>query len=86
MSPTGLVTSLSELVGQLNRLTSNVADEADDVTGQWAGLVAAGGGRDDHAAALMVRLRPALAEMARFAGAAVEQITRAVADPFGRNA
>lgn len=78
-----LIASLDALNCGINKRVSAVADETVDIVGQWDRLGGIGAKRDDHAAALMAKLKPHLAELARYATAAVEMIKRLEADPFG---
>ena len=70
------------LMGNVNRINNHMANEAADIVNQWDGLRRCGGQRADHAATLLSRLRPHLAEMARFCLACEKQIDEMVADPF----
>jgi hypothetical protein len=86
MTPTEGMGKLCDVEGHVLRLASAVRDEAGAVYEQWEALVAVGGGRDDHAAALLARLRGPLDELSRFCSTVSGQITGMVADPFGRKA
>jgi hypothetical protein len=85
MTPETAIETLGELLKRVDATRSHLADEADEIGEQWQGLGHVGGQRADHAAALLSRLRPHLAELARFATACQEQLTGFVADPFGRS-
>ena len=78
------IESLPELVKTLNRHRAEIADEAEDIIDQWDGLGRAGGQREDHAAALLARLRGGLLAMAQSCTVASAQIDAIIADPFGR--
>jgi hypothetical protein len=86
MTPSHAITSASEDVGRaLLQRVSHLRDEADEIAEQWEGLGRAGGQRDDHAAALLLRLEPHLRDLATFADRCRQQILDMHADPFGRN-
>jgi len=84
MTPTKAITDLPELIRQINARVSPLVWETEDIAENWARLGQLGGQRDDHAAELLCRLRPALENIARFCTACATQITRMKADPFGR--
>lgn len=79
------IETLDALQAELNRIRHGLACECDDITEQWQCLAQAGGQRADHAATLLSRLRPHLAELSSTAAAMVDTITGLVADPFDRN-
>lgn len=78
-----LIGDLDTLNANLNRRLSAVADETVEIVGQWDRLGAIGAQRDDYAACLMVKIKPHLRELARYATAAVAMIERLEANPFG---
>ena len=87
MTPTEAIETVTEkggLVSKLNEMLYRLDGEAREIAEKWAILGQVGGQRDDHAAMLLARLRPHLAEIARFAATCDKQITSMVADPFGR--
>ena len=79
------IESIGDLVGKLHQLQFAIDCEADGITEQWDELKRLGGAREDHAAALLSRLRPALRALAELATTAEHQIDAVVADPFERN-
>lgn len=80
-----MLSTVAEMEATLNRARHALHCEIEDITEQWEALRNLGGQRCDYAAQLLSRLRPALDEIATFAGACSQQITAIVADPFGRN-
>jgi hypothetical protein len=86
VTPEQAIEGLPELLGRLDALRAHLADEAGEIGEQWEGLGRVGGQRADHAAPLLARLRPHLAEIGRFASACVQQLDKFQADPFGRQA
>lgn len=82
MPPEEAIEKLSELRHKFNVTLHQLGLECDDIREQWDGLKRAGGARADHAATLLSRLRPALADLARRAHAVEQSINRWVADPF----
>lgn len=84
MTPTKAITDLPELIRQINARVSPLVWETEKIAENWARLGQLGGQRDDHAAELLCRLRPALEDIARFCTDCATQITRMKADPFGR--
>ena len=77
---------VDELRKQFNQRLHAMSLEIDGVAEQWEGLGRVGGQREDHAAALMARLRFHLRDISTFAKNCETQIDGMVADPFGRNA
>ena len=86
MTPTEAIQNLDDLMKQFNARLAHMHTEADEIGEQWYALGRAGGQRDDHAAALLAKLRPHLSGLATFATTCEEQVDRMMADPFGRNA
>jgi hypothetical protein len=85
MTPSHAITTASEDMGRaLLQRVSHLRDEADEIAEQWEALGRAGGQRDDHAAALLMRLEPHLRDLATFADRCRQQIIAMHADPFGR--
>ena len=80
--PEALIRRLPELVKQIDIIRAHLADEAEEVVECWEGLGRAGGQRADHAAELMSRLRPHLADLENFSHTCHEQITAMLAAPF----
>lgn len=85
MTPEQAIERLDELPKKLNRELHSLSLECDEIREQWEGLKRVGGARADHAATLLSRLRPALANLSRQGRAIEQQINGWVADPFGRN-
>lgn len=83
MTGTEAITSVQEMEGQLNQVRHALHCEIEDIQEQWSVLENMGGARDDHAASLLSRLRPALDDLSRLAATMSQQITKIVADPFG---
>ena len=83
MTPTKAITDLPELIRQINARVSPLVWETEDIAENWARLGQLGGQREDHAAELLCRLRPALENIAKFCTDCATQITRMKADPFG---
>ena len=84
MTPETAIVCCGDIDAGLMRMVSALRAEGEDIRGQWEGLTRVGGGRDDHAAVLLGRLRNVLQDIARFAATADRQIADMVADPFGR--
>ncbi len=83
--PCKLIANLGGLQGELNRALASLRCECEDITEQWELLQGLHGQRADAAAQLLCRLRPALDELAAFAGNCSTQITQMHADPYQRN-
>lgn len=86
MTPTQAIEKVSDLSSMVGKLAYSIGAECDDIAEQWVGLGLAGGQRDDHAALILGRLRPALRELAKLCERSAAQIDGMVADPFGRKA
>ncbi len=84
MDPEYMIVRLNDMVGDVRRYASHLADEAELIGEEWAGLGRVGGRRADHAAQLMCKLRPILRDLAGFCTAAEKHITDMQADPFQR--
>ncbi len=82
--PTEAMGSLDSMVQAVGRMVADLKMEADDLALQWEGLVAVGGGREDHAAVLLGRLRSHFNRLAQYSLIVGEQLDNMVADPFGR--
>jgi len=85
MEPEEAIENVAAITRRIDEIRAHLSDEADQLAEEWAGIGAAGGQRADHAAMLLGRLRPHLAELEQFAAACRQQITDMVANPFGRN-
>jgi hypothetical protein len=57
--------------------------EIEEAQEQYESLVRVGGGRDDHAAEFLKRLRGHLAQIEKFAAACQKQLEETIANPFG---
>jgi hypothetical protein len=84
MAPETAVVCCGDIDGALMRKVSALRAEGEDIRDQWEGLTRVGGGRADHAAALLGRLRNHLQDISRYAATVDRQIADMVADPFGR--
>lgn len=80
-----MIEKLDTLRGEINRRSHPISLEIDDIAEQWEQLKVIGGARADHAAALLSRLRPAIADLTRFLVRVENQIDDLVANPFGRD-
>jgi len=78
------IESVDKLTEQLSRLAANLRLETDELANEWDGLKAVGGGREDHAAALLSRLLPHFAGIQSFASVVQAQLTDIINDPFQR--
>jgi hypothetical protein len=78
------INALPELLKQLNALRAHLSDEVEEVQDQWAALVNICGGRDDHAVALLARVRQHLTTLEVFAAGCGRKLDATIADPFGR--
>ena len=85
MEPETAIENVAAITRRIDEIRAHLADEADEIAEEWAGIGAAGGQRADHAATLLGRLQPHLAELEQFAAACRQQIDALMADPFGRN-
>ena len=86
MTPTYAIEHTDNMLGKLNQIVSAIRCETESNAEEWAMLGQMGAQRDDHAAMLLARLRPALSELSRVAATMEKQIDTMVADPFGRKA
>ncbi len=84
MTPESAIANVRDLTRRIDAVRARLSAEADEINEQWGALRGVGGQRADHAAVLLQRLRPHLAELTRFASACVEQLDAYKADPFGR--
>jgi hypothetical protein len=75
--------STDDILVQLNNKLAAVEAEANAIQKEWLGLCKAGGGRDDHAAALLQRLLLPLAAIHDFAFNCMDEIDRLQTNPFG---
>jgi len=78
--------TIDNLLQGISRITAHLGHEASEVQTMWAGIKHAGGARDDHAAELLMRLRPHLVALEHFAQRCQGQLDQAAADPFGDQA
>lgn len=83
MNGSDAIAKLPELNRDLNALRAHLADESDEIGERWEALASIGAGRDDHAAALVARLRPHLEALRGFAERCIVQVDAIAADPFG---
>jgi hypothetical protein len=83
LTPEKAIEQLDELRKKINVRVHQLGLECDDIREHWDGLKRVGGAREDHAATLLSRLRPALADIGRLVHTVEGQINGWVADPFG---
>lgn len=74
---------VKDISGRITAINNLLALESEGVLEEWEGLKAAGGGRDNHAAELLKRLRPHLADLKAFATLCESQLEARISDPFG---
>lgn len=86
MTGTEAIDNAEHISKRLNQLCGGLRAEIEEMVEQWIRLGQAGGARDDHAAMLLNRLKPHLADIARFTAACEKQIEQIYADPFGERA
>jgi hypothetical protein len=86
MATTGSVAvhGLDGLARAVAERSASVAEECRRALSRWERLCRVGGGRDDHAAALLRDTREALRRLERFAAVCGAQIDAVAASPFGR--
>jgi hypothetical protein len=82
--PIKAVESLDELNKQAQDMTDYLRAESNQIRVEWEGLKEAGGIREDHAATLLLRLRPHLDRLAHFCSNVETQIGIMHDDPFQR--
>ena len=82
--PIEAVESLDELNKQAQDMADYIHAESVQIKVEWEGLRQAGGIREDHAAALLMRLRPHLDRLAHFCSNVETQIGMMHDDPFQR--
>ena len=83
MTAAQAIRSLTGMLKELNAIHANMADECEEIAEEWKGVGVAGGGRDDHAAEFLKRLRPHLEGLEQFASACNQQLEQVIAQPFG---
>ncbi len=83
MSADTAMNTLPNLLTRLNALGAHLADESAQIEKEWIALGKIGAQRADHAANLLARLQPHLADIERFASACGQQIEAARENPFG---
>lgn len=86
LTPVEAMDKIDSLVDRARELADELGIEAGKVKAQWVALQQSGGGRDDHAAALLANLGPKLAEIATFADNCGTQIRGWSTHPFGKQA
>lgn len=82
--PSEAIAAIDRPLNKVQRLAADLKNEIDGIALEWEGLQAVGGGRDDHAAALLSRLIPHFNELAQFSLIVGEQLQQMQSDPFGR--
>lgn len=82
MRPSKAIAQLDQFADQLNRLRSAIERESTTIREHWDTLGAVGGQREDHAAALLERMSPALRAMAEYCTDCETQIANMANDPF----
>jgi hypothetical protein len=80
-----MIRDLGDIADKVDAFAFALRSEIADTLSLWNGLGRVGGQRADHAADLMARLRPDLANICRYCHAIEAQITGMVANPFGRD-
>jgi uncharacterized protein YqgC (DUF456 family) len=78
------IESVDKLVERVGRIVANMRLEADELANEWDTLKSVGGGREDHAAALLSRLLPHFSELQSFAQIVQGQLGDIAHDPFQR--
>lgn len=82
--PSAAIVAIDRPLNKVQRLSADMKQEIDGIVLEWEGIQAVGGGRDDHAAALLSRLIPHFNELAQFSLIVGEQLQQMQSDPFGR--
>ena len=82
MTPSEAILKLDEMEATMREKLSGLSEEAGMVVTQWDGLVATGGGRDDHAALLLATLRPHMVGIRDFMDTCIDQLDGMSGSPF----
>jgi hypothetical protein len=82
MTPTQAITHLADMLAKIDAIRQELAKDAAQVQEQWAALGSMGAQRDDHAAALLTKLRQPLWRLQSFASTCHDQIGAWHAEPF----
>lgn len=77
------IKALPNLISGIRKRVDELEMESRTCQDDFIGLVRVGGGRDDHAAVLLRKVKSEVAGLARFLTRVENQMVDVIADPFG---